>query len=578
MAHIGHDMQAAEDVEKVDKVVTTPAEANEEKPAESETKTDTTTETKTKTKTNPLNNADFEKLVRETLEKWHIQGVAVAVVDGDDTWAEGYGVAKASTDGSSANTPVTPSTMFYTGSTTKSFTAAAATLLVDDNEKYPQVQWTTPMNQLIREDFVLAEDYATSHVTLEDVLSNRSGLTGEELTLGNTNTSIRDYVRLLRHFTLSKEIRTTWQYCNGLFIAVGHMIEVVTGEAISSFLKRRIWGPLGMASTFWSLEDAKAYAADDANDSTLATPYGWDESAGKHEVIPYFEGVLGGAGAVISTVTDYAKYLRCIMRKTEPLSKAGHTALRTPRSLMPGMLPQLTKQMLYSLGWMLTTYHGEDVMLHPGGIEGMTATMILFPEREWGVLVFSNSDGPGRETLAWHLIDEMLEVPQDKRIDIYEKEQKKKAESKERNTKEAALKRLYPTVPSPPRPLSLSLEDYTGTYKHPAYPEFVVILTPEKTLKINVQGAFPVRIQLDHVSVDYFLASMFFFRYAPAADLVVRAEFELGVNSKVKRFGAALDFANMPDTLIWFDKVGEEDKKEDTVDKEDKDKEDNEER
>lgn len=38
-------------------------------------------------KTSPLNE-DFEKLVHETLGKWHIQGVSVAVVDGDETWAE----------------------------------------------------------------------------------------------------------------------------------------------------------------------------------------------------------------------------------------------------------------------------------------------------------------------------------------------------------------------------------------------------------------------------------------------------------------------------------------------------------
>ena len=38
-------------------------------------------------KSSPLND-DFRKLVDETLEKWHIQGVSVAVVDGDETWAE----------------------------------------------------------------------------------------------------------------------------------------------------------------------------------------------------------------------------------------------------------------------------------------------------------------------------------------------------------------------------------------------------------------------------------------------------------------------------------------------------------
>ena len=76
--------------------------------------------------------------------------------------------------------------------------------------------------------------------------------------------------------------------------------------------------------------------------------------------------------------------------------------------------------MLYTLGWMSSNYHGEFVMLHPGGLEGMTATMIYFPEKDWGVVVFCNADGPGRETLAWHLIDDMLNVPQEERTDIYD--------------------------------------------------------------------------------------------------------------------------------------------------------------
>lgn len=63
---------------------------------------------------------------------------------------------------------VRPSTMFYTGSMTKSFTAAASSLLVDDDEKYPHIKWTTPLSELIRDDFVLQDEYATLHVTLED--------------------------------------------------------------------------------------------------------------------------------------------------------------------------------------------------------------------------------------------------------------------------------------------------------------------------------------------------------------------------------------------------------------------------
>lgn len=35
----------------------------------------------------PLN-AEFEKFVHETLQKWHVPGMAIAVVDGEHTWAE----------------------------------------------------------------------------------------------------------------------------------------------------------------------------------------------------------------------------------------------------------------------------------------------------------------------------------------------------------------------------------------------------------------------------------------------------------------------------------------------------------
>jgi hypothetical protein len=38
-------------------------------------------------KTNPLNE-DFEKLVHETLELWHVPGIAIGVVDGDLEWSQ----------------------------------------------------------------------------------------------------------------------------------------------------------------------------------------------------------------------------------------------------------------------------------------------------------------------------------------------------------------------------------------------------------------------------------------------------------------------------------------------------------
>jgi CubicO group peptidase (beta-lactamase class C family) len=236
------------------------------------------------------------------------------------------------------------------------------------------------------------------------------------LTLGREGT-IRDVVRSLRHLPMDKEIRSAWQYCNAMFIAVSHAIEVTTGEWLGDFLRKRIWEPLDMNSTFFSLDDARKFAA--SGDTVLAQPYAWDEATQQSREVPHCEGTLSGAGAVISNVLDYAKYIRSLIRQTAPLSKAGHAALLKPRSFPPQMIPHLSKQTLYTLGLMTSTYRGETVVFHPGGLDGMTATMIYFPERDWGVAVFANAAGPGRESLAWHLIDEMLHVPKNERIDLY---------------------------------------------------------------------------------------------------------------------------------------------------------------
>ena len=58
---------------------------------------------------------------------------------------------------------------------TKALVAASVSLLVDDTSK-PDVQWSTPVSQLLRDDFVLSDSNYTELVTVEDILSHRSGL------------------------------------------------------------------------------------------------------------------------------------------------------------------------------------------------------------------------------------------------------------------------------------------------------------------------------------------------------------------------------------------------------------------
>lgn len=126
-------------------------------------------------------------------------------------------------------------------------------LLVDDNKNYSQVQWDTPISELIRDDFVLEDYYATSHITIEDALSHRTGMPRHDFSYGGFyeghKATPKDIVRALRHLPLTAEPRAKYQYCNMMYVTVAHVIEVLTGKWLGDVVKERIWKPLGMKST-----------------------------------------------------------------------------------------------------------------------------------------------------------------------------------------------------------------------------------------------------------------------------------------------------------------------------------------
>ena len=150
------------------------------------------------------------------------------------------------------------------GSTTKAFTAAAMALVVNDNKNYPQVQWDTPVYELIPDTFALANSFATTHITIEDLLSHRTGLARHDLSYGrDQNATIKEIVESLRHLPLTAALRSKYQYCNLMYIVVAHIIETMTGRYLGDFLTEHIWRPLGMKWTFYSLKGASESMRED---------------------------------------------------------------------------------------------------------------------------------------------------------------------------------------------------------------------------------------------------------------------------------------------------------------------------
>lgn len=113
---------------------------------------------------------ELSERVNELLLSHHVPGVSLAIIDGGEISSKCFG--EASIDPKS---PCTPSTLFDIASSSKSLTAAAVAILVM-NEEHPEVQWDTPVAKLLPDDFVLSDVRYTNEVTVEDILSHRSGL------------------------------------------------------------------------------------------------------------------------------------------------------------------------------------------------------------------------------------------------------------------------------------------------------------------------------------------------------------------------------------------------------------------
>lgn len=111
--------------------------------------------------------------------------------------------------------------------------------------------WRTPLASVLRDDFVLQDERATAHLTLEDALSHRTGFPRHDKSLalhyGEDHHPLtdRDFVRSLRHLPMVLEPRVEFRYCNLMYLVASHAIQTLMGQWLGTIMKDWIWEPLG---------------------------------------------------------------------------------------------------------------------------------------------------------------------------------------------------------------------------------------------------------------------------------------------------------------------------------------------
>lgn len=400
--------------------------------------------------------------IEQHREEWEVPGCAVAVVKGDEILLnEGFGLRNRD-----EGLPVTPTTLFAIGSTTKAFTAATLGAMVDDG----LIEWDKPVREYIP-GFRLHDAVATERIAPRDLLSHRTGLPRHEFAwMAHPERTRADLVSRLRHLPPSKDIRQVFQYCNLGYVTAGYLVERATGMTWEEYVATRLLKPLGMDRTNFSVFVSQ-------RDDNFSKPY---ERRGEAVVEIPFRVIdhTGPAGSINSSTTDMIAWLRVNLNG----GRAGDAQVIAPETLRAMQSPQMVYpesrtfpevfHFAYGLGWLIGHYRGYRLVEHGGGIDGFLTELMLLPEQGVGVVVLTNStSGVLGRVLAYRVLDELLgldTLPWHQRF-------KERYDASRGGMKEARAASVRVEAPLP-RPLNA----YVGEYEHPGYGTFSILLEDDR--------------------------------------------------------------------------------------------------
>jgi CubicO group peptidase (beta-lactamase class C family) len=426
--------------------------------------------------------AGFDAFARAVMAEWQVPGLALGIIqDGKTLYCAGYGLGDVEN-----GVAVTPVTIFAIGSITKSFTVAGLGILADEG----RLEWDRPVRHILP-DFTLADPVATAHTTPRDMVTHRTGMARHDMAWYGSGSGRDQLFNGLRHLAPGAPFRSQWQYNNLIVAAAGRITEALSGKTWRDFTARRLLNPLGMTRTDFS---------PDENDAGRAKPY--ELGNGQLHRIPFYNMLaIAPAGAINSTIVDMLPYLAFHMRLgrhkgVQLLSQTQARAMQTPRVALDEVPAHAALgKPAYGMGFFISTYRGERIIWHAGGIDGFVALLAFLPDAAIGVVALSNLDrNPAPTILARNLFDRLLGL---KPLPWNEWVAADYLDWQLAHRQAAAQHRAGRDTAKHP---SRALEDFTGRYRHLAYGE--VRITHENKALVLHYGQFT--LPLRHYRGDIF--------------------------------------------------------------------------
>lgn len=434
----------------------------------------------------------FEEFMSQTLETWNVPGAAVCVVAGDEVlWQQGVGYRDWGT-----KQPFTARTLFPIASNTKLFTAIAAGLLVEEGK----LTWDEPIREKVPQ-IRFSTDALNNAVTLRDMLAHRTGIHRHDSVWNKSNFTPAEIFDRLRQLRPAESLRQTFMYNNLMYAAVGHVIELVSGQSWASFVRDRLLVPAGMGRTIFS--HAEFLASEDR-----VVPHIEKRDSDELMRLPDEDQLSGAtaAGGMVSTLEDMSIWLRVLMnngrlgdRQIAPQQVLQETlapAVALPNSLAMTRGWHEILNATYGMGRHTAVYRGRLIAYHGGLLDGVTSQVMLLPHERIGVVTFVVGDSLGalRDTIAYRAIELLLGLDPTPWHGRWLSVKKTLRSAMTQARARAGTERIAGTHPSH------SLSDYVGCFRHAAYGDLLISESSD-----GLRLAFrAVDLPLQHVHYDRF--------------------------------------------------------------------------
>ena len=295
-----------------------------------------------------------------------VPGAALLVIrDGKPVVRKSWGLADLD-----AKVSTTPRTNYRLASVTKQFTAAAILLLAQDGK--------LKLDDRIRQWLPTLPD-ATDQITIRHVLTHTSGLIDyEDVMAPGTTLQVHDadVLRLVetQDSTYFKP-GSKYAYSNTGYSLLALIVERASGKSFATFLRDRIFIPLGMTQTL-AFENGISIVSDRAFGYTMR------DSAWTLKDQSSTSAVLGDGG-IYSSIDDMAKW-DAALYDSRLLNDESRRLAFTPHT------DTNAADVKYGFGWRITG----ETLWHSGETSGFRNVIVRYPARNLTVVMLTNRDDP----------------------------------------------------------------------------------------------------------------------------------------------------------------------------------------